>query len=56
MTTGKPPPARVRCEVCRRVIAAKASTGRRRCVEHLGQLVLVPVSALRRRRGSGGRK
>lgn len=51
MTTDK-----LRCEVCHRVIAAKTATGRRRCVKHVTQLVLVPVSALRRGRGSGGQK
>ena len=39
---------RDRCEVCNRVIEARPVKKLRRCVDHLDQLALVPVSQVKR--------
>jgi hypothetical protein len=51
---------RDRCEACDVVIVARPVANRRRCADHLDQLALVPVTAVRRpgrgkARGSEGR-
>jgi hypothetical protein len=47
---------RDRCEVCDAVIVSRPVANRRRCADHLDQLALVPVTAVRRpgRKSSGG--
>jgi hypothetical protein len=40
-----------RCEVCNRVIAERPVRNRRRCADHLDQLVLVPARQLAKPRG-----
>jgi hypothetical protein len=37
-----------RCEVCNHVIDQRPDPKRRRCAEHLDQLVLVPAVAIRK--------
>lgn len=39
---------RDRCEVCNTVIEHRPVTNRRRCADHLDQLVLVPAAMVRR--------
>jgi hypothetical protein len=47
---------RDRCEVCDAVLLQRPVANRRRCGDHLDQLALVPVTALRRPgRKSGGK-
>jgi hypothetical protein len=37
-----------RCEVCQRVLVERPDPKRRRCADHLAQLVLVPTNRLPR--------
>jgi hypothetical protein len=39
-----------RCEVCTRVLDSRPDPNRRRCAEHLNQLALFPLSAVRKPR------
>lgn len=39
-----------RCEVCNRVIEQRPVANRRRCADHLDQLVLVPAAAIKKKR------
>lgn len=44
---------RDRCEVCRSVIEHRPVANRRRCADHLDQLVLVPVALVRKTKKNG---
>ncbi len=41
---------RDRCEVCNTVLVQRPVANRRRCADHLDQLVLVPASAITKNR------
>lgn len=42
-------PESQRCEVCRAVLHERPDPRRRRCADHLDQLVLMPLSSVRRK-------
>lgn len=55
---GRSRAARDRCEVCDAVITQRPVSKRRRCADHVEQLALMPLTAVKRnqtRRGRGAR-
>jgi hypothetical protein len=46
--SGRPRACRDRCEVCDVVILQRPVPSRRRCGDHLDQLVLVPLAAIKK--------
>jgi hypothetical protein len=52
MSTKKTAPAADRCEVCRAVLADRPEPRRRRCVDHVDQAVLFPLTHVRRTRST----
>jgi hypothetical protein len=46
--SGRPRACRDRCEVCDAVIVQRPVPNRRRCAEHLDQMVLVPLAAIKK--------
>jgi hypothetical protein len=46
---------RDRCEVCGVVLVSRPVASRRRCAEHLDQLVLVPLAAIKKKSSKKGR-
>jgi hypothetical protein len=53
---GRVRPGRDRCEVCDVVILRRPVSNRRRCPDHVNQLVLVPLSAIRTHRSKTSRR
>lgn len=56
MTTTTKPPRPPRCEVCRTPLHERPDPRRRRCADHLDQLVLVPLTTVRTTRRKGNRR
>jgi hypothetical protein len=55
VNTKKTVPGADRCEVCRVALVERPDSRRRRCADHLDQLVLVPLNHVRRARKEGNR-
>jgi hypothetical protein len=51
--TGRARACRDRCEVCDVVIVQRPVPNRRRCAEHLDQLVLVPLAGIKKPKPRG---
>ena len=56
MTATKPADRPARCEVCRAPLRERPAPRRRRCVDHLDQLALIPLTSVRTARRKGGRR